>query len=87
MKIKDNYDKERKSWCFNCSIYKHMAKDCRKLKKERAMKKCYKYDKVGHLAKNCRAGQKIKNRSVQENSEDKNKKNNDREVGFVKDLE
>ena len=64
-----------------------MAKDCRKLKKERAMKKCYKCDKVGHLAKNCRAGQKIKNRSVQENSEDKNKKNNDREVGFVKDLE
>ena len=64
-----------------------MAKDWRKLKKEREMKKCYKYDKVGHLAKNCRAGQKIKNGSVKVNSEDKNKKNNDREVGFVQDLE
>jgi len=51
------------------------------------MKKCYKYNKVGHLAKNCRAGQKIKNRSVKVNLENKNKKNNDREVGFVQDLE
>ena len=32
-KAKDNYDKERKSWCFNCNIYKYMAKDCRKPKK------------------------------------------------------
>jgi len=41
-----------------------MAKNCKKLKKKWKMKKCYKYDKVGHLAKNCRTEQKIKNRSV-----------------------
>jgi len=31
-----------------------MAKDCRKLKKEKEMRKYYKYDKVKHLTKNCR---------------------------------
>ena len=27
-KFKDNYDKDEKSKCFNCNVYKHMAKDC-----------------------------------------------------------
>ena len=45
-KVKDNYDKDRKSRCFNCNIYGYMVKDCRKLKKERKTRKCYKYDKV-----------------------------------------
>jgi len=31
-----------------------MVKDCRKLKKERETMMCYKYNKVGYLAKNCR---------------------------------
>ena len=26
-KSKDNFDKDRKSRCFNCSIYEHMAKE------------------------------------------------------------
>jgi len=37
-----------------------MAKDCQKLKKEKEIRKCYKYNKVGHFAKNYRLGQKIK---------------------------
>jgi len=27
-KFRDNYDKEGRSRCFNCNIYKHMAKKC-----------------------------------------------------------
>ena len=34
-KAEDNYNKERKSWCFNCNIYRHMVKDCRKPKKRK----------------------------------------------------
>jgi len=33
-----------------------MAKDCRKSKKEKEIKKCYKYNKVEYLTKNCRPG-------------------------------
>ena len=59
-KAKDNYNKEGKFRCFNCNIHKHMSKDCWKLKKERKTKKCYKYNKVEYLTKDCRSGQKIK---------------------------
>jgi len=31
-KTKDNFDKDKKPKCFNCNIYRHMAKDCQKLK-------------------------------------------------------
>jgi len=27
-KFKDNFDKEKKPRCFNCNIYRHMAKYC-----------------------------------------------------------
>jgi len=63
-KSKDNYDKDRKPKCFNCNIYRYIAKDCQKLKKEKETRKCYQYDKVGHHAKNCRSEQKMKNRSI-----------------------
>ena len=33
------------------------------------MRKCDKCDKIGHLAKDCRIEQKMKNRSVQEESD------------------
>ena len=36
-KFKDNYDKDEKSKCFNCNVYKHMAKDCWKPKKEKKL--------------------------------------------------
>jgi len=51
-KAKDNYDKDKKSGCFNCNIYRHMVKDCKKLKKEKEAIMCYKCNKVEHLAKN-----------------------------------
>ena len=45
------------------------------------MRKYYKCDKVEHLAKDYRTEQKIKNRSIQEDSDDKNK---DKQEGFVR---
>jgi len=48
-----------------------LAKDCWKPKKEKETRKYYKCDKVEHLVKDCRKGQKIKNRSVQEESDNK----------------
>ena len=37
-KSKDNYNKNRKLKCFNYNAYRHIAKDCRKLKKKRDQK-------------------------------------------------
>jgi len=34
------------------------------MKKEKKTRKYYKYNKVGHLAKDCKTRQKIKNRSI-----------------------
>jgi len=68
-KAKDNYNKDRKSKCFNCNIYRHIVKDCRKPKKEKETRKCYKCNKIGHLIKNYRSGQKMKNRSIQNESD------------------
>jgi len=63
-KSKDNYNKDKKPRCFNCDIYGYMAKDCRKLKKEKEMRKCYKYNKVEYLAKDYKTEQKMKNRNI-----------------------
>jgi len=54
-KSQDSFDKNRKPRCFNCNVYEHMAKECRKLKKDKEMRKCYKCNKVEHIAKNCRS--------------------------------
>ena len=86
-KAKDNYDKDEKPKCFNCNIYKHIAKNCRKPKKEKETRKYYKYNKVKYLVKNCRLWQKMKNRSVQDTSDNEDKENNDKEKGFVRDSE
>ena len=40
-KAKENFDKDGKSKYFNFKIYKHMAKNCQKLKKEKNTWKCY----------------------------------------------
>ena len=37
-KSKDNFDKDRKSKCFNCNVYGYMAKDFWKPKKKRNKK-------------------------------------------------
>lgn len=50
-KSKDNYNKDRKLRYFNCNIYRHIAKDYQKLKKEKEARKCYKYNKMGYLHK------------------------------------
>ena len=61
-----------------------MAKKCKKLKKEQDTRKYYKCNKVGHIAKDCRSGQKIKNHSIQEETD--NKKNEEQE-SFGEDSE
>ena len=63
-KAKNNYNKYGKPKYFNHNIYKYIAKNCRKLKKEKKTRKCYKCDKVRYLAKNHRSEQKIKNKSI-----------------------
>ena len=83
-KSKDSYNKDKKSKCFNYNIYKYMTKDYQKLNKEKEARMCYKCDKVRYLAKNYRSGQKIKNKSVQEES---NEKDNDKKKGFVRGSE
>jgi len=83
-KSKNNYNKDGKPRCFNCNVYRYMAKDCQKLKKEKETRKYYKYNKVGHLAKNCRLGQKMKNRSIQKELD---KEGSNKEEGFVGGLE
>ena len=60
-KAKDNFNKGEKSKYFNCNIYRHMVKDYKKLKKEQNTRKCYKYKKIRHIAKNCKSEQKMKN--------------------------
>ena len=61
-KSRDNFDKNGKLRCLNYSIYRYIAKEFQKPKRERKIRKCYKCDKVEHFAKNCRLGQK--NRSI-----------------------
>jgi len=83
-KSQDNFDKDGKPECFNCNIYKYLAKECRRPKKDKEMRKCYKYDKVGHLAKDCKTEQKIK---IRRNQEDLDEENNDKKEGFVEGSE
>ena len=78
-KAKDNYDKEERPKCFNCNKYGHITKECWK-KKENDTRKCFKCEQVGYITKDCKIKQMIKKRSVQEESDDKNK-----EKGFGKD--
>ena len=67
-KSKENF-KDRKPSNFNCDIYRYIARDYKKPKKEQDTKKCYKCKQVRHIARDCRLEQKIKNRSVQENTD------------------
>ena len=71
-KAKDNFDKDRKPKCFNYNVYEHIAKDCKKPRKEWDTRKCYKCKKVRHIAKSYKSGQKMKNRSVQEDTDTEN---------------
>ena len=48
-KSRNNFDKNGKPRCFNYNLYRHLAKECRRPKKERKTRKCYKCDKQRHL--------------------------------------
>ena len=78
-KTKDNFNKDRKPKWFNYNVYGHIVKDCKKPKKEWDTRKYYKYKKIGHITKDYRSRQKMKNQSVQE---DTDIENNDQEQGF-----
>ena len=80
----DNFNKNEKLKCFNCNIYGHLAKECRRPKKNKEIRKCYKCNKIEHLAKDCRSEQKMK---VRRNQEDSDEEDNDKKKGFVKGLE
>ena len=54
-KSHDNFNKDMKPKCFNCNIYEHLAKKCRRTKKDKETRRYYKCDKVGYLAKDCRS--------------------------------
>ena len=58
-----------------------MVKECWVDKKEQETWTCFKCDKKGHIAKDC----KMKKRKVQEESDDENNKKE--EQGFGEDLE
>jgi len=64
-KFKENF-KDRKSRCFNCNIYRHLAKNCKRPKEKRDTRKYYKFKQVEYIAKDCRTGQKMKNQNVQD---------------------
>ena len=83
-KSKDNFDKDGKPRCFNYNIYRHIAKEYQRPKKERDIRKYYKYNKVRHLVRDYRSGQRMKNRSIQE---DANGETNNKQESFVGGLE
>lgn len=82
-KLNENF-KDRKPRYFNCNIYRYIVRDCWRLKKKKDIKKCYKCEKVEHIAKDCKIKQRIKNKSIQEESN--NKENNDRKKCFIEGL-
>ena len=81
-KSRNNFDKNRKPRCFNYNLYRHLAREYRRPKKERKTRKCYNCDKQEHLAKNCKSKQPMKNRRNQADDSEEEK-----EKGFVKGLE
>ena len=52
-KSNDNF-KDGKPKYFNCNKYEHMVKECKLKKKEHKTRKCFKCEKEGNIAKNCK---------------------------------
>ena len=44
-KSRNNFDENGKPRCFNCNLYEHLAKECRRPKKKKETRKCYNCDK------------------------------------------
>jgi len=62
-----------------------MAKE-RWKKKEKETRKCFKCDKEGHIAKDCKGKQSMKKWKIQEESENKDNKEKNKKQGFGEDL-
>ena len=58
-----------------------MAKECWK-KKEKEMRRYFRYDKEGHIAKDCKERQSMKKQKIQEETDNKEK---DTKQGFGED--
>ena len=61
-----------------------MAKECRSEKKKWETRTYFKYDKKGHIAKDCKGKQTMKKQKVQKRSDDEDNK---KEEGFGNNLE
>jgi len=83
-KSHNNFNKDRKPKCFNSNIYEHLAKECRRTKKDKETRRCYKCNKVGYMAKNYRSEWKMK---IRRNQEDSDEEDNNNKKGFVKGSE
>ena len=79
----DNF-KDEKPKFFNYNKYGHMAKECQMMKKEQKIRECFKCDKEGHITKDWKGKQTMKNRKVQDKSDDKD---NTKKEGFGNNLE
>ena len=84
-KSNENF-KDRKLKCFNSNKYRYMAKKYQSKKKERETRRCFKYDKKGYIAKDCRVKQSMHKWNIQEESENEDDKE-DKKQGFEEDLE
>ena len=61
-----------------------MARECQLKKKECKTRKCFKYEKEGHIARDCKKTQSMKKQQVQKESDNKEE---EKEQGFGNDLE
>ena len=80
----NNNFKNGKLKYFNCNKYRHIAKECRFKKKEQETQTCFKCDKEGKIAKNCKETQLMKKQKIQKESD--NKDNNKKEKDFGNNL-
>ena len=85
-KIKEQLQQRQKAQVLQLQFIWTYSKELQKIKEKKKTRKCYKYKKVGYLTKNYKLGQ-MKNKSIQEELENKDKEDNNKEVSFVKDLE
>ena len=60
----NNNFKDGKPKYFNCNKYGHMAEKYQAKKKEQETRTCFKYDKEGHITRDCKGKQAMKKRKV-----------------------
>ena len=64
-----------------------MAKECWNKKKKKETRKCFKCDKEGHIAKDCKGKHSMKKWKIQEESDDKeDNKEEKKKQDFGEDL-